>query len=275
MYYIVQEKLYREDEWYDLISALDRLDLEYEIVKLRPFIDDFEFKTDRKDVFCFGSLKMARLTPKYGWNPGCIMTKNHDFNVYKEFYKENLLNYDSKIYKIGDEFTWNGDFFVRPVLDTKIFNGRPYTMEDWKKESKRLLTNSEKDKENGVINIVTKDTEIQVSHLKNIQKEFRFFIVGGRIITGSLYKEGYFVRYDNRVDEGAKEFCKKMLDIYQLADSFVMDICLIGDEYKIIECGCINCAGLYKINIQSLLMAIEDYYNPDTKLFWDNTNYIF
>ena len=42
MYYVIQERLYKEDEWDDLISALDRLELDYEVVKLRPFIDDID-----------------------------------------------------------------------------------------------------------------------------------------------------------------------------------------------------------------------------------------
>jgi len=261
MYYIVQERLYREDEWDDLIHALERFNLNYEIVKLIPFVDDFEFETKEKNVFCFGALKMARLAPKYGWYPGILMTPNHDFNVYKEYYKENLLNYDSKIYRISEDFEWNGDFFVRPVLDTKIFNGRPYAMQDWKKESNRLLCNSKSDKDNGITNIVSEDTLIQVSSLKNIQKEFRFYIVDGKIATASLYKEGYFVRYSDIVDQGAIDYCNEMIKVFQLADAFVMDICLTDDEWKIIECGCLSCAGLYKANIPKLLMALEDKFN--------------
>lgn len=279
MYYIVQEKLFQEHEWDDLIRSLERLDLEYEIVKLLPFIDDFEFKTKRKDVFCFGALKMARIVPKYGWNPGILMTPNHDYEVYKEYYKDNLLNYDSKIYKFGDNFEFEGEQFIRPTLDTKVFTGKVHTIESWKKfRDKQLI--------NGHTTTLTNDTLIQVSKVKNIQKEFRFYIVGGKIITGSLYKEGYFVRYDNIVDEGAKEYCEEMLKIFQLAPAFVMDICLTDGEYKIIECGCINCAGLYKANIMSLLMALEDYYNKyngetctleeDPRSFWaKKTKYIF
>ncbi len=62
MYYIVQENVFREENYDNLINSLDRLKLEYEIVKLLPFVEDFEFKTDRKDVFPFGAVKMSRLT---------------------------------------------------------------------------------------------------------------------------------------------------------------------------------------------------------------------
>jgi hypothetical protein len=130
MYYIVQERLYKEDEWDVLIDSLERLELEYEVVKLRPFIDDIEFKTDRKDVFCFGALKMARISPKYGWKPGCIMTPNHDFMVYREYYKNNLLNYDSNICNFGD-LVLSRDSFVRPTLDTKTFTGKIFTPQEW------------------------------------------------------------------------------------------------------------------------------------------------
>jgi len=261
MYYIVQENTFREQQYDFLIESLDRLELPYEIIKVLPFIDTIEFKTNRKDVFCFGAMKLARLSQNQNWKPGSIMTPNHDFMVYKNFYKENLLNYDSKIFKIGDDFKWNGDFFVRPTKDTKVFTGKPYSMEEWIIERDRLLFEMTKNKEQGFTSVLTEDTEIQVSSLKNISKEFRFWIVGGEIITASLYRMGWFINYSDVIDDGATEYCKEMIKIFQLADAFVMDICLTDDGWKIIECGCINCAGFYKSNIPKLLMSLEDYFN--------------
>ena len=130
MYYIVQKQTWVEEQYEELINSLERLELEYEIIDVLPFTDEIEFKTDRKDVFCFGGLKLARLSQKQNWIPGSIMTPNHDYNVYKNYYKENLLNYDSKIFKFTDDFEWEGDFFLRPTQDTKnsnrktIFYGR-------------------------------------------------------------------------------------------------------------------------------------------------------
>lgn len=255
MFYIVQERLFKEFEWDDLINSLERLDLPYEIVKVRPFIDTIEFETERKDVFCFGALKMARIFKQYGWNPGCIMTPNHDFEVYKNHYKEHLLNYDSKIYKFGDDWDWGDrDYFIRPTQDTKTFTGKEFSHEEWLKRRHEWLTN-------GHSTTLTKDTPIQVASIKRIQKEFRFWIIGGQIITSSLYRNGCFINYSNIVDDEATDFCKEMIKIYQLADSFVMDICLTEGEWKIIECGCINCCGWYRANISKVLMAVEDYYN--------------
>lgn len=257
MYYIIQENTFREENYNVLIDTLDRYNLPYEIVKVRPFLEDFEFNTDRKDIFCFGSVKMSRVAKKYNWYPGSLLNENHDYRVYSKYYKENLLNYDSVIQKFGDDINLNY-FFVRPCLDNKTFTGKVYSKEQWLEFKDNFF-------KSGQESSLTNDTEIQVSSVKNVTKEFRFWIVGGEVITGSLYRNGYWVNYSNIVDEGALEFCKRMVDIYQLADAFVMDICeVITDdkiEYKIVECGCINSAGFYKANMPKLIEAIENKWN--------------
>ena len=125
MYYIVQENVFKEENYDNLILALDRFQLPYEIVDLLPFVDDFHFETDRKDVFPFGAVKMSRLSRKYGWYPGSQLNENHDYLVYSKYYKENLLNYDSEIIDFGDvDFFHKELFFCRPTEDSKVFTGR-------------------------------------------------------------------------------------------------------------------------------------------------------
>lgn len=250
MFYLLQDGLFQDEERYQLIENLEKLELDYELVKVLPFIEDIEFKTDRTDVFCFGALKMARLAPKYNWNPGVYMTENHDYLVYSKYYKDNLLNYDSEIHKFGDDILLRDYSFIRPTKDTKVFTGKVFERNEWFKFRDNQLIN-------GHTTTLNKDTEIQVSTVKNIQKEYRFFIVKGNIITGSLYKLGTRVTHDSFIEQGAIDFCYDMIDIFQLADAFVMDICLINDKWKIIECGCINCAGFYASDIQKLLMALD------------------
>lgn len=113
MYYVVQENVFREENYNNLIISLDRLKLDYEIVKILPFVDTFEFKTKRKDVFPFGAVKMSRLSSKLDWKPGSQYNDNHDYIVYKNYYKENLLNYDSKIIRFGDDFFQKERFFCK------------------------------------------------------------------------------------------------------------------------------------------------------------------
>jgi hypothetical protein len=253
MYYIIQENVFREENYNNLITSLDRLKLDYEIVKILPFIDTFEFKTNRKDVFPFGAVKMSRLSRKFDWTPGSQLNDNHDYLVYKDHYKENLLNYDSKIIKFGDDFFQKERFFARPTKDTKVFTGKEFDMEEWNKLKEDSLTN-------GHSALLDLNTEIQISSVKKIQQEIRFWIVKGKIITASQYTLGGRYCLNNMIDQAAYDFCDEMIKIFQLNDAFVIDVCLHNNKYKIVECGCINSAGFYKADLQKLIISLEESF---------------
>jgi hypothetical protein len=257
MHYIIQENLFREEGHNKLINCLERFDISHELVKVIPFVEEVEFETERKDVFVFGSLKLARLSKKYGWNPGALITENHDYNVYSKYYKENLLNYDSRVVNFGDDFEWEYDQqFIRPCLDSKSFTGKVFEKEDWIEFKNRMLSNPD----DTTLRI---DSKIQVAVPKRITQEVRCWVVKGKIITQSTYRRGSFLVYDNIVDQDAIDFAQKMVDIYQLADAFVIDICLTEQGWKIVECNCINCAGFYLCNMQKMIMELEYHFNPE------------
>lgn len=257
MEYIVQNNLFTERNYNNLIYALDKLGVKYEIVKVLPFIDTIDIKTKSKNIFAFGALKMAEISKFYGWNPGVLMNDNMNYLVYKDYYKENLLNYDSKIFKINDDFNWEIDqYFIRPTEDTKTFTGKVFDEPEWKYQRNYLLTNGHRFGP-------TLDTDIQVSIPKKIYREIRFFIVGGKVVTGSHYRIGGRLSLcivDEVIDADAIKFCQDMVDVFQLASSFVMDLALTENGWKIIECGCINCAGYYDSDMQKLIHAIDTYY---------------
>ena len=52
-----------------------------------------------------------------------------------------------------------------------------------------------------------------------------------------------------------------MVDIYQLADAFVIDVCRTKDGLKIVECNCINCSGFYNIDEQKLIVSLEENFS--------------
>lgn len=47
---------------------------------------------------------------------------------------------------------------------------------------------------------------------------------------------------------------------YSPHDIFVMDICLRGDEYFIVECGCMNGAVFYKAKIECIVANVTEYF---------------
>ena len=256
MYYVVQENVFREENYQGLINGLDRLQLPYEIVKLIPCDTRmFKFKTKRTDVFPFGAVKMSWLAKKLNWYPGSQLCDNHDYMVYSKYYKENLLNYDSKIIKFGDKDFFNEElFFARPTHDSKVFTGRVFDMDQWEKFREEKLID-------GHSSILSIDTPIQISSVKKIQKEIRFWIIKGKIITASQYSLGGRFCTDEFVDEDAFAYVRKMIHIFELNETFIMDVCLTNGEYKIVECGCTNSAGFYKADLQKLLIGLEEAFN--------------
>jgi hypothetical protein len=279
MHYIIQENVFREQH-YDLLSkALDRLNLKYNTVRVFPFVDKIveikdipphpqpfdvddlpEFQYNDKNVFVFGGLKLARLSKDRGWTPGSLMNSNHDFLVYAQHYKDELLNYDSQIHTVGSDLKWkpNEIKFIRPTEDTKAFTGKIFTEVEWKDTIENYLHNYR----SAVFN---ESTKIQVSVPKHISKEIRCWVVDGKIVTASIYKIGSRVVYDDQVEDEAIAYAQSMVNKFQLADAFVIDVCLTNLEFnsawKIVECGCINAAGFYKSDLQKTIMALEDKFN--------------
>ena len=257
MDYILEKGLFTTYSEKKLIPTLEKFGLNCHWVDCLPFIDDLIFEDSNtviyNPVMCFGSVKMAHLAKKYNWYPGSFYNDNHDFEVYSKYYKENLLNYDSKIQLLKDDVQFIHDFmFIRPCKDSKTFNGGLYDEIKWNEEFNKIKANWPN----------KLDEKIQVSIPKVIYKEIRCWIVGGQCVTTSQYKLGKNVNYMNYdFDTELIDYVNKMISIYQPADSFVIDICLTENGYKIIEINNLNCAGFYDSNIQKLIFALEERYN--------------
>jgi len=252
MFYLVQENLFKEYNYNNLINTLERFGFDYEIAKLNPKTRTIEFDTKRNDVFCFGAVMMAKIAKQYKWSPGSMLDDNHDFDVYaQKFGLINMLNSDAYTMKVSEEISFANfeRFFVRPVKDSKTFTGQVYTKQSWdefRKNCKKIFP----------------DEKIVVSSVKQIKQEVRCWVVGGKVITTSRYKIGNQVLYANYDYESLfVDFAQKMVDIHQPAEAFVLDICLTDSGLKIVEVNNINSAGFYDCNIGKLIQSLEDHFN--------------
>lgn len=256
MYYVIQENLFREYHFNTLIQHLKKAGLEYEIVQYKPFLEKVEVKTDRKDVWFFGSINASRAARKIytDWYPGAIYNENFTFDIYLEKYGKNLLNSDGKTQEVDYLPNWQeGEKFIRPTHDTKTFESNLYTPKQWNEYIEEIESNKMMDK-------VREQTRVIYSSPKpGIQQEVRCWIVDGKLVTASQYRIGKRFNLLNLDNDGdVQVFCKDMLKIYQPAKAFCLDICLYEDEYKILEIGCINHCGFYDANMNKLIDALEN-----------------
>lgn len=255
MHYLIQENLFKEENFYVLIEILDRHNLSYEIIQYRPFSDEIEFKTKRKDVMVEGSVSLANAAKKYGWNPGVFYNEDHDMERYMVHYGDHMLNSTGKCMNYGDPLpeTLGYVFFARPTRDSKVFTGSLFTKDSWNEWVNATIAND-------VVRNITNETRIFIAPPKSfIYKEIRCWVVDGKVVTISLYKLGVRIiaqNYDH--EQEAIDFAQKICDIHCPSRAFVLDICLVDEGYKIVEINCINCSGFYSCNMFKLITALEN-----------------
>jgi len=192
---------------------------------------------DNQNYFVCGSYPLTRYVAKI--KPQAVFSlEDYTFaDLWTIFGRYNFVNHDAHICHTN-EIDWSKEqeYFVRPLEDTKSFNGGIYSPYSLKYEGMVVLAS-----------------------LKSISKEHRFFIIDNEIVTGSLYKINGNLYASSIIDQGAYDFASQMKEKFN-HPGYVIDIATVNDEYKIMELNCLNAAGFYEINLYKLIMAVEDYY---------------
>lgn len=103
---------------------------------------------------------------------------------------------------------------------------------------------------------------VQISEAKLTIKEARLWIVGGQIIDAGYYKFNDNAPFEENVSEDGLSFANKMIQLFNLEEAFVMDICLTNEGWKIVEINCINSSGFYpNTNVKSIIKALNIYFS--------------
>lgn len=256
MFYVIQENTWNEYHYNLLMEMMERFKLDHEICRFIPFVNKLEATTTRKDVFCFGMIAAAQTAAEMGWYPGSMYNANHNFEVYAPKYGlENMLNGDGKIITFTDDIPLEDErFHVRLTKDSKYFGGEVHTHDSWNEYRQKCI-------DNYTAEILLNESNLLVSPLKDIQQEVRCWVVGGKVVTASRYKLFDRVSYQNYDDEYYyTDFAQAMVDKYQPAEAFVLDVCLANDQLKVVEVNCINAAGFYHCNLYKLIEALENHF---------------
>ena len=263
MHWIVQNNLHREHGHIQLIDFLTKMDIPFTEVKVVPFSYDLPleermepFVNPPNPVMISGSVALAHAAKTAGWIPGSFHNENHDYQVWKQHYGNHLLNADAIVCRFSEVIdTWD-EFFIRPCGDTKSFSGLCLDWEEFKLWKHKILDLKE------YYTTVDENTMVMYGPIKQIYREARFFIVDGKVVTYSTYKIGSSIIHVQETPPTMIEYAERMVDIWQPARAFVIDIALTDDAddgyNKIIEINGINCSGFYEIDIQKFVMAIEE-----------------
>lgn len=253
MHWIIQENLFKENEWANLIGTLERFDLPYSIHKVVPFIGALvpEPEMSAAKVICFGSYSMRHTAQKFNWTPGVYDLAECDFLVQRQRWGERMLNFDSQVLRFKDAHL-SAPSFIRPIEDTKYFAGKVFEVEEFEDWQRKVCV-----LEDGDGSSLTKDTYIQLCLPKVIFSEHRFWVVDGRIVSASQYKIGVRVLYASDVDQRFHDYVNECIAIWQPHHAFVIDVCDTPVGIRIVEINTINAAGFYAGDMQKIIMALE------------------
>lgn len=260
MYWVIQENTYNEAGMNELIETLERADIPHSLHKVVPFVGDIVPDVNPDDnVIVMGSYSLRHIAKRKGWVPGSFDLGDLTYQDHIDWWGTHMLNWDSifcSFKEAMDHINYNyinDDFFIRPVVDSKNFAGTVMNKEEFSEWWEKVVVLEEDDGSN-----LRGSTEIMISPIMNILREYRNWVVDGKVITSSLYKIGNKVQYSDVVDDDIINFAQDMVDSWQPNRAFVIDIALLENgEKKIVETNTFNAAGLYAANIGKLVDAIE------------------
>jgi ATP-grasp domain-containing protein len=261
MHHLIQADSYAENGFLSIVDAVKALNLQYTIFKLRPFESvitaiENELPGTGNPVMLWGTTTIERAAKHYGWTPGVFKNSNFDMRVLGEKYGSMMLNSACKFYRLGDVPDFEGTIFIRPVHDTKSFTGQlidDFEFQKWKESLTELKQE---------FTTLDLDTVVMVAGIKLIRNEARFFVVNGKVISGSTYRvNGQLIKKrigtHNPLYLPLQEFAQQVVDKWNPCKAFVIDIGEIEEGFRVIEINCLNSSGFYDTDMTAVVRAIE------------------
>jgi ATP-grasp domain, R2K clade family 3 len=234
-----------------LVDALTELHIPFQGIGLVPFTHEITgLDSPQHPCFFYGSTslieKVAR-TPELcsgvfydvAWFDSQLWSAN----------RTDMLNQDIHLMTVGElKASWPTEVkFIRP-REVKTFVGQVIEPEEaatWAEENYLL-----KD-----------DTELYMSDVHRIEREWRFFIIGGNIVAGSLYKRWGFLTIREPIDSAIRAQAEKMAATWLPSQNIVMDIAHLRDgTFRVVEFNAVNSSGLYRSDPHEIVKAILNHH---------------
>lgn len=248
------------DDTKKLAEALDQLKIAYSWHKVVPFVGALiptPIVANPESVVMFGSYSLWKNAEANGYWPG--MFKLRPF-VHEQAWHPYLLNGADALFlrlrDIPERLADDGqDWFLRPVDDSKEEPGNVKSAGEIIRMAGRVLALDEEEIPQGSLR---HDTLLMLTRPVLISHEWRIWVVGGRIVTYSLYKEGSRVVHRPTIDGDALAFAQRMVDINPgYSQAYVIDVCRTEEGLKLLETNCLNAAGFYAADLVKLASAID------------------
>lgn len=256
--WVVQRNLTGTTDLEGLQRSFERVGVSFQMIDIVPFSASLPpFDDHRRSIF-YGSTTLCGLVAaNEQWSPGLFFDQTL-FSIQNYFNRWGtyMLNYGAEVTTFDALMSRKEApdqlFFIRPDDDSKSFAGETKSFADIKTWYDQL---------NVVENTnLSPDTPIVVSAPYNIKYEWRLWIVNGKVITASKYRTYFKLTKEAGCPAEVIAFAENRCREYTPHAVFVMDVCLCGDDFYIVECGCMNAAGFYKADVTAIVAAVSAYF---------------
>ena len=260
MKFLIQYNLMSTDQLNHVHNAVQKFPHQY--VGLIPFSRELtsDQPVEGVDYIPYGSTLLSTLGLEYKWK-GLFLDLDQ-FN-YRAAVKNrtDMLN-DHLILPVDEAIEFfRGEYslrpwFVRPSHDLKQFSGMMIgagECADWLDDAMQCDSSGTYKIESG--------TDIVIAPLQHIEAEWRWFIVDGKIVDGSMYRaHGHLIK-QHETDWLVIKEAQSFADDWLPAPCVVMDTALVDGELKVIEFNTINSSGFYGHDVDVIFSSLYDYCN--------------
>ncbi len=173
--------------------------------------------------------------------------ENFCHSAYKARFGPDYLNADAKLATWEEALSLlsaKGNLFIKPPDDLKSFTGFVATESSLQTLHQRLSTRPE-----------ILPLQVVVGQSYEVDAEWRLFVVGTQIISGSMYRPVG----DSHIPAGLLDFANQAIQNWRPAPVFVLDVGRIDSIWRIIECNCFNWSRLYNSDVKAIVKAVSEY----------------
>lgn len=249
MSFLLQRNIWKESAYDNMLNYIAE-NYNYQEVSVIPFTNEFDDEVYIQPDICLGSTRFIDVC------------HDADFPVFPSF-KPIEKFYPKELWVNGDgyDIAWKDlkvlyPFFIKPYREKFFTSLVVFNQDDL---SKIQLMHSPDDA----------NEIIRVSRAIDIVSESRFFIIGGKVITGSQYKlKGILNSRSIDSLHPAWKKAEKILDNHgPICEAFVMDLGKTesgnDDSYKIVELNNLNSSGFYHCEVNKIADALYNLYDPE------------
>lgn len=218
-----------------------------------PFSDVLALPATSDLLIPYGSTTLIKNFSKAPVDRSGLFFKPENFRTseWLKHFGVRLLNSDAIVVPLDqiDVDSLPETFFMKPDNDLKDFSGGLVDRDNLHKFIEQVS--------HGGFTFGM-DIPVVISEPKRTGWEWRLFMSGDKVITGSSYRLGQMLNQTKPVSEKVLRFARDTAQIWRPDELFVLDVAEDAHGLKIVEFNCINASGFYRCDIGKIVKEVSN-----------------